>query len=103
MRFALIAASLAMFSGTAAFAEDADKDVKAAEHKAIDGKAVNTIDPVTGDKVDAKIAPIEAKTKDGKVILIGAATGDTAATIKKSPEKYVDAALANKKSEETKK
>lgn len=103
MRFALIAASLALFTGAAAFAEDSsDKDVKAAEHKALDGKAINTIDPVNGAKVDPKIAPVEAKAKDGKTILIGAATADTAATIKKDPEKYIDAALANTKSQEKK-
>lgn len=101
MRFVLPAMAIVLFSGTGAFAEDgADKDARAAEHKAIDGKAVNTVDPVTGDKVDSNIAPISAKTKDGKTILIGASSVDSAAKIKKSPEIFVDAALANKKSEE---
>ncbi len=100
MRFAAVAVALVLATSVSAFAEDNDKEVKAAEHKAVDGKSVNTIDPVTGDKVDAKITPIEAKTKDGKVILIGASSADSAAKIKKNPDSFVDAALANKKSEE---
>ncbi|MBA2480727.1 MAG: hypothetical protein H0V44_08695 [Planctomycetes bacterium] len=99
MRYALIAA-LALMTGAGAMAADTDKDVKAAEHKAVDGKAINTIDPVNGEKVDVKIAPIEAKTKDGKIILIGVSTQATGDTVKKDPEKFIDAALANKKTEE---
>ena len=102
MRYLLIPA-LALMVGASGFAADAsDKDANAAEHKAVDGKAINTIDPVTGDKVDAKLAPVEAKAKDGKTILIGVSSEKSAATIKKNPETYVDAALANKKSESKK-
>jgi hypothetical protein len=101
MRLPLIAALALLVGVSTGFAADSsDKDANAGEHKAIDGKAVNSIDPVTGDKVDAAIAPVSAKTKDDKEILIGASSVESAATIKKSPSKYVDAALANKKCEE---
>ncbi|MBA3709464.1 MAG: hypothetical protein H0W83_11680 [Planctomycetes bacterium] len=99
----MLIAALAIFTSAGVMAvEGTDKDVTKAEHKAVDGKAVNTVDPVSGDKVDGKIAPIEAKTKDGKTILIGVATQATGDIVKKNPEKFVDAALANKKSEEAK-
>jgi hypothetical protein len=91
MRFLLVPA-LVLSLGVASVqaAEDAAAPAAAAP------AAVNTIDPVTGGKVDAKIAPVEAKTKDGKTILIGAETADSAAKIKADPAKYVDAAIANK-------
>ncbi len=62
-------------------------------------KAVNTVDPVTGAAVDEKIAPVSAKTSDGKDILIGISAADSADAIKKDPAKYATAALANKKAE----
>ncbi len=95
MRFAIIAA-LALGLGVSSYAEDAGKTV------AKDAKAVNTICPVSGEKVDPKIAPVEAKTKDGKTVLVGVCCEKCPAAIKKNPEAYGDAAVANKKYEEKK-
>jgi hypothetical protein len=93
----LLVPALALALGGAAFAEEPGATPKA-EIKA-DAKAVNTVDPNTGDKVDPKIAPVEGKTKDGKTVLIGASTEESAAIIKKDPAKFADAAVANKKVE----
>nr|MBA2481526.1 hypothetical protein [Planctomycetota bacterium] len=56
--------------------------------------------PMDGAKVDAKIAPVEAKTKDGKTVLIGSCCAGCSAEITKTPDKFVDSAVANKKNDE---
>jgi hypothetical protein len=90
MRFAIIAV-LALGLGASSYAEDgstaAPKDVK----------AINTICPVSGEKVDSSIAPVEAKTTDGKTVEIGVCCANCPAAIKKHPEWYADAAVENKK------
>ena len=101
MRTLLLTSLLLCFGASYAGAADAsDKDLNSGEHKAVDNKTINTIDPVTGDKIDPNVAPVAAKAHDGKDILIGASSVDSAAVIKKNPDKYIDAALADKKSEE---
>jgi hypothetical protein len=97
MRHLLIPA-LALALGGAAYAADEAGATPKTEAKA-EAKAVNTIDPNTGDKVDPKIAPVEGKTKDGKTVLIGASSAESEAIIKKDPAKFADAAVANKKVE----
>jgi hypothetical protein len=95
VRYLLITV-LALSVGAASYA--ADEDGTKAEAKA-DSKAVNTIDPNTGEKVDPKIAPVEGKTKDGKTVWIGVSDDASAEVIKKDPPKYADAAVANTKVE----
>jgi len=100
MRSSLLMALLVCFGvAIASCGDSGDRSLNNGEHNAVDNKSVNTVDPVTGDKVDPNIAPVSAKGHDGKQILIGASSADSAATIKKDPDKYVDAALADQKSE----
>jgi hypothetical protein len=74
------------FASISAFAEDA------APAPTATATATNTVDPVDGKPIDKTIAPIAAKTSDGKDVLIGASSNDNAATIKANPAKYADAA-----------
>jgi hypothetical protein len=104
MRLALTAA-LAFGLGLSVYAADgadANKPAPGAAPAAAatDGKAVNTVCPMDGAKVDSKVAPVEAKTKDGKTVLIGACCASCAAEIKKTPDKFIDAAVGNKKVDE---
>jgi hypothetical protein len=62
-------------------------------------KPVNTICPDEGDKVDPAIKPVTVTTKDGKSVTIGVCCKECIETIRKSPDKYAAAALANKKAE----
>ena len=68
-------------------------------------KAVNTVCVACGAPVDAKVAPVAAKTKEGKDVLIGCCSDKCAAEVKKNPAQYADAAVMNKawKAEEIKK
>jgi hypothetical protein len=93
MRFAL-ALALA-FASVSLFAEDGAKPAAATA-----AKAVNTVCPCDGDKVDPNVAPVTGKTKDGKTVEIGACCAKCAAKIKENPDAYADAAVANKKVEE---
>jgi hypothetical protein len=61
-------------------------------------RAVNTICPVSGKKIDPTVEPVKA-TKNGRTVLIGADNAADAATIRANPGKYVDAALANRKAD----
>ncbi len=61
-------------------------------------RAINTVCPVSGKKIDPHVEPIPA-TKDGRTVMIGADSAADAATIKANPAKYVDAALANRKAD----
>ncbi len=92
MRYLLIAL-IALSFGTTFAAEGV---TPAAETK-VEAKAVNTIDPVTGDKVDAKLAPVAVKNKEGHEVLIAISKADSAAVIEKTPAVYIEAATANKK------
>jgi hypothetical protein len=85
--------ALAFAVGSACYAEDAGK---------ANAKAVNTVCPVSGEKIDPSVAPVEAKTKDGKTVEIGVCCNKCPAAIKKNPEAYAEAAVANKKYEEKK-
>ena len=62
-------------------------------------KPVNTICPNEGDKVDPAIPAVVVTTKDGKTVAIGVCCKDCPPLIKKDPEKYAAAALANKKAD----
>ncbi len=66
------------------------------------GKAINTICPVTGKPIDAKLAPVVVvigKGEKARRYTIGIAVASAADTIKGDPQKYADAAKANKKAE----
>lgn len=93
MRFALIMALT--FAGTSLFAEAAagasDKG-KEASAKA----AVNTNCVGCGKPVDAKVAPIAGKTKEGKEVMMGCCSDACATEVKKNPDQFADAAVANK-------
>jgi hypothetical protein len=93
MRFAL-AIALAFASVSVFAADEAKPEAKA------DAKAVNTVCPLDGSKVDPKVAPVAGKTKDGKTVEIGACCADCAGKIKATPDTYADDAVANKKHEE---
>jgi hypothetical protein len=90
MRFAL-AIALAFASVSVFAADEAKTDAKA------DAKAVNTVCPLDGNKVDAKVAPVAGKTKDGKTVEIGACCADCAAKIKAKADDYADDAVKNQK------
>jgi hypothetical protein len=64
-----------------------------------DDKPVNTICPGSGDKVDADTKPYTVTTKDGTKVVIGVCCKECIADIKKDPDKYAAAALANKKAQ----
>jgi hypothetical protein len=83
------------FASVSAFAADETKPAAAA-----DAKAVNTVCPLDGAKVDAQVAPVAGKTKDGKSVEIGACCAECSAKIKATPDAFADAAVANKKVEE---
>ena len=61
-------------------------------------RAINTVCPVSGKKIDPAVEPVKA-TKDGTTVMIGADNAADAAVIRANPEKYVDAALANRKAD----
>src|SRR4051812_44334264 len=87
---------LALALVAAPFAVIAAADGAAPAPAAADAKAVNTVCVMCGKPVDAKVAPIEGKTKDGKTVLIGTCSDACAAEVKKSANDYADAAVANK-------
>jgi hypothetical protein len=60
-------------------------------------KAVNTICPNEGDAVDSSIPPVVVTTKEGKTVAIGVCCKDCPPIVKKDPDKFAAAALANKK------
>ncbi len=62
-----------------------------------DDKPVNTVCPGSGDKVDPDLKAITVTTKDGKKVTIGVCCKDCLSDIKKDPDKYATAALANQK------
>ena len=65
-------------------------------------QAVNTICPVTGNKIDSAIPGIivtVGKGERSQRIVIGVADADAAAKVKSNPNAYVSAAKANKKAE----
>jgi hypothetical protein len=65
-------------------------------------KAVNTICPVTGKAVDAKLSPVVVvigKGDKAKRVVIGIAEASAGDTIKADPQRYAAAAKANKKAE----
>lgn len=95
MRIALILAMA--FATTSAFAEAAaGADAPKADAPKADGKAVNTVCVACGKPVDAKVAPIAGKTKEGKEVMIGCCSDACATVVKKDPAKYADSAVANK-------
>jgi hypothetical protein len=97
MRFVL-AIALA-FATTSVFAEAADK--ASDKGKEMSAKAVNTVCPLDGAKVDAKVAPVSGKTKEGKEVSIGSCCAECATKIKDVKDSSAaDAAVANKKMEE---
>ncbi len=97
MRFVL-AVALA-FATVSAFAEAADK--ASDKGKEMSAKAVNTVCPLDGAKVDAKVAPVSGKTKEGKEVSIGSCCAECAGKIKEiADSSAADAAVANKKMEE---
>jgi hypothetical protein len=75
-------------------------DVAAADVGAVDAskRAVNTVCPVSGKKIDPLVEPVPA-TKDGRTVLIGSDSAADAAIIRAHPDQYVDAALANRKAD----
>ena len=85
MRLALILLAVASLSAGLAYAGD--------------DKPVNTVCPGSGDKVDADTKPYTVTLKDGTKVTIGVCCKECISDIKKDPEKYAAAALANKKAE----
>ncbi len=82
----LLLALVLSSASVSAFAEDQ------APAPATTATATNTLDPVDGKPIDKAIAPISAKTSDGKDVMIGSSSNDNAAKIKADPAKYADAA-----------
>ncbi len=62
-------------------------------------KPVNTICPNEGDKVDASIPPVIVTTKAGKTVAIGVCCKDCPPIIRKNPDKYATAAIADKRAD----
>ncbi len=95
MRFAL--ALVMAFATTSLFAEAAAPAAGAAVSTA----AINSVCPLDGAKIDAKVAPVAGKTKEGKEVQIGSCCADCAGKIKDMKgTAAADAAVANKKIEE---
>ncbi|MBA3708395.1 MAG: hypothetical protein H0W83_06225 [Planctomycetes bacterium] len=105
MRFALTAIlSLALGINAFAVVDDGKPaPVVPAPGAPADSKAVNTICPACGHDVDAKVAPVAATTKDGKKVLIATCSEACMKKCTEHPEKYVDAAVANKSMKDEKK
>jgi hypothetical protein len=89
MRFAQVLAAVAVI---AVRAPAADPPAPAAAKP-----PVNTVCPVDGNKVDAKIPPIAGKTKEGKTVMIATCSEADAATVREHPDQYADDAVANRK------
>jgi hypothetical protein len=87
MRLTLAAVLLLPFAAGAWSAEGADAPKT----------AVNTVCPIDGKKIDPRIPPVAGKTKEGKVIGIGACSAEDAKIIAEHPELYADDAVANRK------
>jgi hypothetical protein len=87
---AAAAAGLACLAAGAAGAADAPIDASK--------RAINTICPVSGKKIDPFLEPVKA-SKASRVVLIGADSSTDAEIIRAHPDQYVDAALANRKAE----
>lgn len=65
-------------------------------------KPINSICPVTGSAVDAKLSPVVVvvgKGEKAKRVVIGLGDAAAAEKIKANPQRYADAAKANKKAE----
>jgi hypothetical protein len=103
MRFVLTAV-LALAMSLCAFAEGDGKDAVAppVAPAATDAKAVNDV-CACGKPVDPKIAPVAATTKEGKKVLIGTCSESCNKKVAEHPEKFVDAAVANKSMKDEKK
>lgn len=74
----------------------------AAEPGTTSSRAINTVCPVTGKPVDAQLAPVMVvigRGEKAKRFAIGIAVASAADVIKNDPQKYADAAKANKKAE----
>jgi hypothetical protein len=83
MRLALALLAFASLTAGAAYAGD--------------DKPVNTVCPGSGDKIDPDTKPITVTTKDGKKVTIAVCCKECIADIKKDPDKYAAAALADQK------
>ena len=93
MRFtALPVLALGLFLGVAVSCTAAEGDAHSTQVK-----PVNSICPNEGDKVDSSIPPVVVTTKDGKTVAIGVCCKDCPPIVKKDPDKFAAAALANKK------
>lgn len=90
MRFAL--ALVMAFATTSLFAEAAAPAAGAAVSTA----AINSVCPLDGAKIDAKVAPVAGKTKEGKEVMMGCCSEGCATEVKKNADQYADAAVANK-------
>ncbi len=97
-RTILTAATILLFSGTAIFAGDAPAPTTAEQAH----KTVNKLSPVSGEPVDAKIAPVELSfTHEGKAkpVMVGVATAAELETINKADAKtkalYAEAAVTH--------
>ncbi len=91
MRIALILALT--LAGSSLFAEAA---APGAAKEASAKPAVNTNCVACGKPVDAKLAPIAGKTKEGKEVMMGCCSEGCATEVKKNADQYADAAVANK-------
>jgi hypothetical protein len=90
MRFVLSILLAVSASATAPAADD-----KAAAETV---RAINTVCPVTGKKIDPKIAPETVQLKKpATAIAVGLCSEACRATVAKDPEKHANAAIANKK------
>jgi hypothetical protein len=98
MRYLVMSALALAFASAPAFAEAADK--ASDKGKEMSAKAMNT-DCCCGKPVDAKVAPVEAKSADGKTVLIGSCSDACAAEVKKDPAKALEKIqAAGKKNDE---
>ncbi|MBA2479109.1 MAG: hypothetical protein H0V44_00470 [Planctomycetes bacterium] len=84
MRYLVMSALALAFASAPAFAEAADK--ASDKGKEMSAKATNTT-CCCGKPVDAKVAPVEAKTADGKAVSIACCSDACAAEVKKDPAK----------------
>ncbi len=70
--------------------------LSAAEVVPAEQRAVNTICPVSGLKVDAALKPVAVRTADGRSVQVGVADAECATVVSKDPVRYATLAEANR-------
>ncbi len=87
MRYLVMSALALAFASAPVFAEAAGG--ASDKGKEMSTKAFNTT-CCCGKPVDAKVAPVEAKSADGKTVMIGCCSDACATEVKKDPAKALE-------------